>query len=264
VEQVNSFPAQMLPAGSRSLADRVPVAPPGTIFVLGAEGGYAVPPRAYTLLFGRDPDEVHVPVGTDDPRVSRKHGMFICTGQEWWLRNTGGLPIEMPGGGMLLFGHERRIDAGYTPLVISSSPRRSHLLEVRVIDAAPGTADYAPSSTTLPPTDVYEIDLQERLALTALAQRYLGQDPYPQPMTWQQVADSVNCAPLASKLWTARAAETRVTRVRNRLRIPGTSREEIGQPNVGNLLNHNLILALLRTSTLTPQDLRLLEPEGAE
>jgi hypothetical protein len=72
------FPAQMLPAGTRSLVDEVPPAPPGMLFVLAEEGGYAVPPRTYTLLPGRDRDELHVAVGTEDPYVSRKQGVFTA------------------------------------------------------------------------------------------------------------------------------------------------------------------------------------------
>lgn len=71
----------------------VPPAPPGAIIVMGAEGGaeggIAVPAaRPFTLLFGRERDDVHVPVGVNDPAVSRKAGVFTCTGQggERWLR----------------------------------------------------------------------------------------------------------------------------------------------------------------------------------
>jgi hypothetical protein len=39
--------------------------------------------------------------------------------------------------------------------------------------------------------------------------------------------------------------------------VPGLTREEVGEP-AGNMLNHNLIMELLRTITLMPQDLRLL------
>lgn len=259
------FPAQVLPASTRSLVAQAPPAPPGTFFVLAAEGGYAVPPRACMLLFGRDRDEVDVPVGTDDPHISRKHGVLTCTGREWWLRNTGGLPIELPGSPMLLTGHERRLDPGYTPLVINSSKHRSHLVEVRLTDGGHDGVASATDAVTTPPQDGYALNLQERLVLTALAQRYLGQDAYPQPLTWQQAADALNRAPRAvgsrAAGWTGRAVEAKVVEVRRRLAVPGTTREEVGEP-VGNMLNHNLILALLKTTTLMPQDLRLLDDAG--
>ena len=258
--QNTQFPAQPLPVGMRSLVDEVPPAPAGTIFVLSEEGGYAVPPRTYTLLFGRDRDEVHVAVGTEDPYVSRKQGVFTCFGREWWLRNTGVRPIELPGV-MLLTGHERRMDPGFTPLVIRSSQRRSHLLEVRVTDGGPTGVACRTDSPTKQPQDVYELDLPQRLVLTALAQRYLIQDTYPQPLAWQQVADSLNQAPGHTKIWTAKSVEAKVADVRKFLSrekgVPGLTREEVGEP-VGNMLNHNLIMELLRSTTLVPQDLRLL------
>lgn len=254
------FPAQMLPVGTRSLVDEVPPAPPGTIFVLAQEGGYAVPPRNYTLLFGRDRDEVHVAVGTDDPYVSRKQGVFTCVGHEWWLRNTGARPIELSDS-MLLTGHERRMEPGFTSLVIRSSERRSHLLEVRVTDGGQHDVPCLTSAPTAQPEDVYELDLQQRMVLTALAQRYLIQDPYAQPLVWQQVAECLNHAPSNTRAWTSRTAEAKVTEMRKFLSrekgVPGLTREEVGEP-VGNMLNHNLIIELLRTTTLMAQDLRLL------
>jgi hypothetical protein len=257
------FTAQVLPTGTRSLVDDVPTAPPGTIFVLAEDGGYAVPPRSYTLLFGRDRDEVHVAVGTDDPCVSRKHGVFTCVGQEWWLRNTGSLPIEMPGS-LLLTGHERRMDSGFTPLVISSSKRRAHLVEVRVTDSDRPEVACGIDAPTTQPEDVYELSFQQRLILTALAERYLTQDPYAQPLTWQEVADSLNRAPSNSTVWNSRKVGAKVEEVRWFLSrekgVPGLTREEVGEP-VGNMLNHNLIMELLRTTTLLPQDLRLLGTE---
>lgn len=264
--QYAEFPARMLPAGMRSLVDEVPPAPPGTIFVLGQDGGYAVPPRLYTLSFGRDRDKVHVAVGTDDPYVSRKQGVFTCVGREWWLRNTGTLPIELPGS-ILLTGHERRMDIGFTPLVISSSKRQSHLVEVLVTDRGGRDAGCDTNAPTKRPRDVYELSIQQRMVLAALAQRYLVQDPYPQPLAWQQVADSLNAAPGNGRPWTARSVEAKVGEVRRFLsrekKVPGLTREEVGEP-IGNMLNHNLIMELLRTTTLLPQDLCLLgvEPDS--
>jgi hypothetical protein len=254
------FPAQILPAGTRSLFDGVPPAPPGTIFVLAQEGGYAVPPRNYTLLFGRDRDEVHVAVGTNDPYVSRKQGVFSCVGREWWLRNTGARPMELSGS-MLLVGHELKVKPGFSSLVVKSSARRSHLLEVRVVDGVPSDTVCRTDAPTAQPEDVYELDLQQRMVLTALAQRYLVQDPYPQPLSWQQVADSLNHAPARSRVWTSKMVELKVGEVRRFLSrekgVPGLTRAEVGEP-VGNMLNHNLITELLETTTLVPQDLRLL------
>ncbi|PYC88020.1 FHA domain-containing protein [Streptomyces tateyamensis] len=251
----------MLPPGSPS--DRVPSAPPGTIFVLGPEGGYAVPPRRYTLLFGRDREDVHVPVGVDDPTVSRRHGVFTCTGTDdnWWLVNTGNLPIELPDGKLMLTGHRRIVERGYTPLVINSSKRRSHLVEVRVVDGDDRHPRATSGAETVGPETVYELSAQERLVLTALARRYLeGQDAFPMPLAWEDTARLVNSSPYATKSWTHKSVANAVEDVRERLcrrGVRGLTRDEIGEP-VGSMLSVNLIRELLKTATLNAQDLELL------
>lgn len=252
----NYFP-RMLPPTTRTLADEASQEPPGSIAVRASEGGYIVQPRKYTLLFGRDPDEVHVAVGTDDACVSRKHGTLTCDGTHWWLRNTGVLPIELPGGELLLGDkdHMRPMKPGYTPLVISSSKRRSHLMEVLIVTSGLSSADHNTTVPTKPPQEIYELSPVQRLVLTALAQRYLRHDPYPQPVTYQQVADDLNA--VGGRDWTDKAVELRVSAMRRKLRIAGTSSDEVGQP-IGTILNHNLIQELVRTATLMPQDLRLL------
>lgn len=252
------FPPQVVPLGSE------PPAPPGTIVVMGAESGFAVPARRFTLLFGRDRDDVHVPVGVNDPAVSRKHGVLTCTGEggQWWLRNTGRLPIELPGGALMLTGHERRMEPGHTPLVISSSAYSSYLLDVHVVgygeQQPPGTT----TATTADPRTVYELTPSERLVITALAVRYLrGHDRNPIPLSWKQAERIVNQCPHTTRDWTEKTVANAVGAVRQRLHgrhgVPGLTSEEVGEP-VGTTLTHNLIVELLRTTTLTPQDLTSL------
>ncbi|WP_205323599.1 hypothetical protein [Glycomyces sp. YM15] len=105
-----------------------------------------------------------------------------------------------------------------------------------------------------------KLDTDERLALVCLAQRYLLHDAYPQPVSWKQVA-----AELAElqpgEGWRPKKAEHLVAGVRRRLSgagVPGLTREEVGEP-VGNMLNHNLVTELLRTRTLVPPDLFMLD-----
>jgi len=261
MEPNGDFSPQMLPPGSP--ADKVLPAPPGTIFVLGPEGGYAVPPRRYTLLFGRDREDVHVPVGADDPTVSRRHGLFTCTGPDggWWLRNLGNLPIELPDGALMLSGHQRIIEPGYTPLVINSSKQRSHLVEVRLIDEADRRLRSTTKAPTVDPETVYELSPQERLVLTALARRYLeGYDGYPLPLTWEETARLVNASPHSTKTWTYKSVANSVEDVRERLHrrgVRGLMRDEVGEP-VGSTLSINVIRELLKTATLSSQDLDLL------
>jgi hypothetical protein len=258
------FPPQMLPPGS--LAGRNPEAPAGTIFVVGPERGYAVPLCRYTLVFGRDRGDVHVPVGVDDPAVSRRHGVFTCPGpgSGWWLRNSGNLPIELPGGTLLLAGHSLAVPPGYTPLVINSSRQRSHLVEVRIIGGRSRHPRSTTTAATADPETVYELSAPERLVLTALARRYLeGHDNYPLPLTWEETARAANASPYTTRAWTSSTAAHTVEHVRERLHrrgIHGLLSEEVGQP-VGSTLSVNLIREFLKTATLGSQDLVLLSEE---
>lgn len=257
------FPPQMLPPGSP--ADKNPEAPAGTIFVVGPERGYAVPPCRYTLLFGRDREDVHVPVGVDDPTVSRRHGVFTCPGPGggWWLRNSGNLPIELPGGALLLAGHRRAVAPGYTPLVINSSRQRSHLVEVRIIGEPGRRPRYTTNAKTADPETVYELSAPERLVLTALARRYLeGHDDYPLPLAWPETARVANSSAYATRTWNYRTVADTVEHVRRRLHrqgVRGVLSKDVGQP-VGSTLSVNLIRELIKTATLSSQDL-LLIPE---
>jgi hypothetical protein len=266
VVEIRALIPQVLPAAMPSLAGGVPGAPPGTILVKAAQGGFAVPPRKFTVHFGRATLDVHVPVGAGDRYVSRLHGLFTCDGTQWWLRNEGRLPIQMLGEEPLLSGHEIVMAAGYTPLTIETPRPRSHWIEVYVV-GSPSAADDADSQASTSPSGVYGLSPAERLVITALAQRYLRQERFPQPVSWKQVADDVSRADTQRK-WTAKSAEHIVAGVRKRLSegrrpISGLLREdEVGEP-VGNTLNHNLIQALLLDATLLPEDLHLLGEEEA-
>lgn len=262
----HEFVPHALPISMPCLADGVPEAPAGKIFVKAAQGGFAVPLRKFTLHFGRATLDVHVPVGTRDRYVSRRHGVFTCDGTQWSLRNEGHLPIQIPGEEPLLRGHEILMPTGYTPLTIETPRPRSHWIEVHVIGSS-STGDDAGSQAATLRSDVYDLSPPERLVITALAQRYLRQERYPQPVTWKQVADDVSRAD-PQRTWTFKSVEHTVAGIRKRLSggrrpIPGLLREDgIGEP-VGNTLNHNLIQALLKDATLLPEDLYLLGEEEA-
>jgi hypothetical protein len=269
--QVEDFAAQVLPASTPGLSEGVASAPPGSLFVLAAEGGFAVPPCRFELLFGRGKGEVHVAVGTHDPYVSRLHGVLRCDGREWWLRNEGRLPIYLPGDVMVLAGHELPLEPGYTPMFIDTPANHSYLVEAYVVGAPGCEGDAVPTLKTRQPEDVYELDEDERLVLVVLAQRYLRRERHPQPVSWKQVAEDLNrvCEGRDSA-WTPRAAAQVVGAVRERLaggRSPvyGLRREGgAGVPGgpAGNVVNHHLIRALLRNTTLMPADLCLLEDRG--
>lgn len=149
--------------------------------------------------------------------------------------------------------------------MINSSRQRSHLVEVRLT----GRPGRRPRSTTKGPTGspetVYELSAQERLVLTVLARRYLeGHDDYPAPLTWEETARVASSSPCSTRAWTNRTVANAVEDVRERLHrrgVRGLLREEVGEP-VGSTLSVNLIRELLKTATLTPQDLGLLGDEG--
>jgi hypothetical protein len=242
-----------------SLAANIPPSPTGTLFFLGAAGGISVRPRKdFTVLFGRNENEVQVCIGAGDPYISRRQGRLLCDGATWWLRNEGRLPIRLPRSTLLLSGEEMPLGTGYSPLFIRSAKRREHLLEVHIVGADLPKTDADPEDETLPRPPL-KLTKTERLVLTALAQRYLRQEAYPQPQSWKQVADELN--ELAGRpVWHPHRAANVVGEIRSRLSeagIKGLTRDEVGEP-VGNALNDNLIRELLESSTLVPPDLRLL------
>jgi pSer/pThr/pTyr-binding forkhead associated (FHA) protein len=121
----------LLPREIGSLSRTDPPALPGTLFVLGSNGGMRVAPDAgFTLLFGRNEPEVHVGVGTDDTRVSRRQGLIFREPSRWVLHNIGRLPILLPGSRLVLGGDQADLPSGYTPLFVVSA-RHRHLVEVR-------------------------------------------------------------------------------------------------------------------------------------
>ncbi|WP_043627176.1 FHA domain-containing protein [Nonomuraea candida] len=255
----------LLPAGGGS--DGLPPAVPGTVYVRGAGGGIRVAPDAgFEVVFGRCEPDVHVCVGPDDPYVSRRHGVIRHEGGRWVLRNLGALPIRLPDGRMVLTGHEVALPVAYTPLFIVG-PEHEHLLEVRIVTGPPAPGAPARQEADTREPAGHPLSALERLVLVCLGRRYLRPEPWPQPLTWAQVADELGRL-RPGEQWTAKRAAHIVTQTRKRLsaRVPGLLEEEIPPP-LGNTLNHNLITALLATATIGPSDLRLLDepdprPEG--
>ncbi|UMP01333.1 FHA domain-containing protein [Amycolatopsis sp. EV170708-02-1] len=245
-----------------SLAHGVPPAEPGTIFASTVSGRSSMPPKdGRQLLFGRNRDDVHVPLGEDDRQISRHQGTLVHEGGAWCVRNEGKLPLRLPGSRLVFGGDEPApLSDGYTALFIRGSSGREHLLEIFVA----GTDSPAPVSlgteVTEPPR-VWRLNTAERTVLVALAQRFLRREAYPQPLSWRRVADQLAKVD-PDENWAPKKAEHIVTGVRQRLidaGVPGLTKEEVGEP-VGNALNVHLIGELLQSATLVPPDLALLEP----
>ena len=244
-------------------ADGLPPAVPGTLYVRGTNGGIRVAPDAgFEVVFGRCEPDVHVCVGPNDPYVSRRHGYIAYEHSQWILYNLGNLPIRLPRARLVLTGHRATLPVAHTPLFIVA-PEQEHLFEVRIVTTPPSPAadNRQEADTRNPPA--WRLSPVERLVLVCLGQRYLRPDPWPQPLTWTQVADELSRLRPAER-WTTKRAAHIVTQTRKRLssKVSGLLEEEIPPP-LGNTLNHNLITALLATATITPSDLRLLdEPHG--
>jgi hypothetical protein len=249
----------LLPAEIGSLTRGLPPAPPETLFVLGTNGGMRVAPDVeFPLVFGRGEPQVHVCVGAGDPHVSRRHGIITREYSRWVLHNIGRLPIRFPGSRLVLHGDQTQLPAGYTPLFILG-PHQEHLLEVRIAAHAlhTGTGDGHEAETR--DREVWDLSPVEKLVLVCLSQRYLRQEPQPQPLTWAQVAAELREL-RPSESWSWRRCAHIVTNVRKRLSrtVPGLLEQDVPPP-VGNALNDNLINELLVTTTIARSDLSLLD-----
>lgn len=267
-----AFFPQVLPPWVRSLAAGVPAAPPeedplptpplGTVFALSAHLGWAVPPRRFELLFGRDEENVNIPLGVKDQRISRCHGRLICHGGEWTMRNEGRLPMLFPGDTMLLQGQERLVEDAYTPVYIGNPRDEVHFLEVRVIGGRRPDGEATPEDETAVPV-VHKLSAIERLVIASLAQRYLRGVAHPQPVSWKRVAEDMERLPGPhDRDWNERTVARVVASVRERLSAPGyrhrvygLRRSEVFGEPLGNALNDNLIRALLQSTTLAPGDI---------
>ena len=253
---------RVLPAVHGSLAYGVPVSAPGTIFALAIAGGIAVAPREdRTVLFGRNRDDVHVCVGEDDRKVSRRQGMVVRKRGHWWVHNTGKLPIRLPGSRLLFpTADPVPLAEGYTAVFLRGTGEREHLVELYVTGPGGDRPASLHRDVTEPPR-VWRLSEEERLVLVALGQRYLLQEARPQPLSWRQVAEELTeLQPDAG--WTSKRVEHLVVRVRTRLSrtggVAGLTREEVGEP-VGNALNDNLVRELVLSTSIVPPDLALLD-----
>lgn len=236
----------------------------GTLYVLGPHGGVRVEPvDGTTVVFGRDASSVHVVIGIDDVGVSQQHGSISYNGRRWHMSNQGLRPIRLPESELLHPGEDWPLPSGYTPVFIRTGGGREHLVEIRVAASRSSRARQASGNTTQTKARAapWELSDTERIVLTVLAQRYLRHEPNPQPLSWSTVASELQELQ-PEEHWTSKRAEHRVAAVRGRLaaaEVRGLARQEVSEP-IGNALNHNLIMELLRTGTLVPTDLWLLGP----
>lgn len=230
-------------------------APPGTLFVLGDDGGYAATRApANRLILGRNSNAVHVTVGSGDWNVSREQASMRCDpGLGWRLRNDGRLPIRLPDLPELLREHEVTLPTGYTPLYINGS--RRHIVEILVSGDEGGAATAGPETGT---RDIsWPLAARERLVLVAMFQNHLLRVADPHPLSWRETSHTLNQVP-GQAGWTERKAEHVVDGVRHRLARGGHDgvTADSAPPEA---IKNNLLKFLTDTATLVPPDLRLLE-----
>src|SRR2546423_2646501 len=244
-----------------SLARYVPQAVPGAVVALALSAKVTVDPEeGRTMRFGRNRPAVDVCVGETDLQVSRTHGILTYRDGQWWVTNSGRLPIRMPRT-RLLFPDEDPVPLpeGYTPLFIRGSRDREHLLETYVVGWRGGQPTAQHDAVTMPPKR-WHLTADEHLLLVVLGQRYLLHEANPQPASRQHVAQ-ILAALQPDVNWSAKRVEHVVADVRARLSargVHGLVREEVGEP-VGNALNDNLLRELVLSTTLVPTDLALLD-----
>ncbi|QWF84108.1 FHA domain-containing protein [Amycolatopsis sp. CA-230715] len=244
-----------------SLARGVPQAVPGAIVALSLSGKLTLAPAdGRTLRFGRNRPTVDVCVGETDLQVSRTHGTLTHRSGQWWVSNTGRLPIRLPRT-RLLFPDEDPVPLaeGYTPLFIRGSRDREHLLEMYVVGWHGGQPPARHADPTRPPKR-WQLTSEEHLVLVVLGQRYLLHEANPQPISRQHSAE-ILAELQPSTRWRAKRVEHVVADVRLRLSaqgVHGLVREEVGEP-VGNALTDNLLRELVLSTTLVPTDLALLD-----
>jgi hypothetical protein len=243
----------------RSLAHDVPPAPVGTLH-LRATGGLfrREPERGLVLRFGRGhrPD-IDVVVGADDMRVSRLHGALTYWRGCWWLRIVGREPVRLPDGQLVdATSDPVPLAIGYTPLFVTGSGCREHLVELYV------TGFHEPFGRRPPRT--WPLDEEERLVLVVLGQDYLRHAPEPRPLPYPRAAVQLGYL-CPAEVWGARRIALTVAQVVERLARGGgfphpLKRRGRGAGNDAALL-HNLLRGLVAAGTLVPPDLALLDDD---
>ncbi|MGP4109651.1 FHA domain-containing protein [Streptomyces sp. 4N509B] len=247
--------------------------PPGTLYARSTTGHIDIPPEPGRVVrFGRnfpqnDP-EVHLAVGPDDRRVSRRHGELTYRGRTWWLRNTGRQLLRMPRG---LYVHKSTdplpLSPGYTWLYVKGSGQRDHLVELYITDRDRFRRPVSepPGVETLPTEEYGPLDPDARLVLAVLGESYLHYEPDPRPRTYREAEELLSDI-VPDGRWSAKRIERKVTAIRHQVhrtgRFPYQILWEEGLPRPkDNSLLHNLLRGLVEQSVLIPPDLALLDEE---
>jgi hypothetical protein len=147
---------------------------------------------------------------------------------------------------------------GATSMYVLGRGGRQHMLGFQV-DGQGGRRLVDPDQVTAPPR-TWRLEFAERLALVVIGQQYLLLERFPRPLSRRQAAATLGALD-PDRGWTEKRVEHLLARVRARLSasgVPGLTRDDVGEPT-GDWLIHNLIVELVRSTTLIPADLELLE-----
>jgi RNA polymerase sigma factor (sigma-70 family) len=238
----------------------------GTLTVMSAHGGIRTGRReGRRVRFGRNESDVDVSFGVGDPMISRVQGEVVCRDGDWWLRNLGRSPIQLATATRLVFSGEEwgPLPDGSTQLFVTGRSGRQHLLGLHIGEGSERREVEPDHPTT--PSRTWDLDPTERLAVVVLGQRYLRNELYPRPLSRREATEQL--ATLEPDVrWTQRRVEHVTARLRARLSrsgVAGLTRDEVGEAGTDIPL-HNLIVALVESSTLTGADLEVIDRmEGA-
>lgn len=232
---------------------------PGSISLTTIGAAYSVGPgEEREILIGRNRSEVHLCVGEDDLGVSRRHVVLRHRAGQWWVRREGRRDVQL-GRGHRLWPDSDPVPLapGYTSLVLEGSHGRIHVVEIAVADAD-GWKRPEPTDPTLT-TERIALEPDERLALVALGERYLRDEPNARPRSWREAEARLQLVVPERRLGHKRIEHL----VRDlRLRLSASGRAGLVEPDVespGDMLKHNLLTLLIASNSIGPSDLALIE-----
>lgn len=262
--------------------------PVKTLRASSTSGAVEVAPEPGRVVrFGRGGSErerrVELRVGTHDDHVSRRQGELTFQDGSWWLRNIGKAKLRLPGSSWPLQRLDKGdepipLDFGRTQVQVVGSKGREYQVELFVFDETPPREPY--DRPTISPKR-WRLLEDERRVLAVMGQRYLRQEPNPRPLTYRETACQLRLLRLErmwGEKWTTKrlglSSEEFLARLEKKTeRTVGQARKRLSREGFPDLerqpdqpyddtLKRNLVEGLVASTTLTQNDLDLLENES--
>lgn len=206
---------------------------------------------------------MHLALGPEDERVSRRHGELSYRHRQWWLRNIGRRPIRLPRGQMVYRDADPLpLSPGPTWLYVRGSGYRDHVVELFVTDESRfPTPPPPPGRTTL--KEDWDLDETDIRVLVAVGQDYLHFTAEPRPWSYRDASELLRDIDPEGR-WNPKKVENRITRIRQRIHHRGTFPYRVatceGEPRpTDGVFVHNLLKGLVEEDALTPYHLNLLD-----